>query len=254
MSLKNKVALVTGGAQGIGAGIVRCLAQQGAKVAILDLVTEPGEALIGDIEKSGGTVRSWQLDVTDSASFASVVGEVETAWGSIDILVNNAGVVAPPGPFMDSDPADWDRILDVDFKGVLNGVKACVPSMKRSGGGAIVNIGSDSARFGEPGIAVYAGAKGAVNSISKSLAKELASSNIRVNVITPGIIETPMIDLARSTPDGRAMIDATVATIPMKRMGTPREVGDVVVFLAGDQSSYLTGQAISVNGGMLMIG
>jgi NAD(P)-dependent dehydrogenase (short-subunit alcohol dehydrogenase family) len=126
--------------------------------------------------------------------------------------------------------------------------------MQRAGGGAIVNIGSDSARFGEPGIAVYSGAKGAVNSITKSLAKELAPVGIRVNVVTPGIIDTPMINLARSTDAGRAMIDATVSTIPLKRMGTTREVGDVVVFLASEMSSYLTGQSISVNGGMLMVG
>jgi 2-hydroxycyclohexanecarboxyl-CoA dehydrogenase len=252
--LKDKVALVTGGGQGIGAGIASCLAREGAKVAILDLAPGPAKKLADDISASAGTARSWELDVTDLAAFKAVVQDVEQVWGSIDVLVNNAGVVIPPGPFMDSDPADWDHLLDVDFKGVLNGVKACVPWMQRAGGGAIVNIGSDSARFGEPGIAVYAGAKGAVNSISKSLAKELAPAGIRVNVITPGIIETPMIDLARSTPAGRAMIDATIATIPLQRMGTPREVGDVVVFLASEQSSYLTGQSISVNGGMLMFG
>ncbi|AGB26760.1 dehydrogenase of unknown specificity, short-chain alcohol dehydrogenase like protein (plasmid) [Mycobacterium sp. JS623] len=254
MLLKDKVALVTGGGQGIGAGIASCLAREGAKVAILDIVPGPAKKLADDITAAAGTARSWELDVTDFAAFEAVVQDVEQVWGTIDVLVNNAGVVIPPGPFMDSDPADWDHLLDVDFKGVLNGVKACVPRMQRAGGGAIVNIGSDSARFGEPGIAVYAGAKGAVNSISKSLAKELAPAGIRVNVITPGIIETPMIDLARSTPDGRAMIDATVATIPLQRMGTPREVGDVVVFLASEQSSYLTGQSISVNGGMLMFG
>ncbi|AII05736.1 SDR family NAD(P)-dependent oxidoreductase [Rhodococcus opacus] len=254
MLLKNKVALVTGGGQGIGAGIAWSLVREGAKVAILDRATGPAKELVDEINSSGGTADSWQVDVTDYAALNDVVGEVDKAWGSIDVLVNNAGVVVPPGPFMDSDPADWDHILDVDFKGVLHGVKACVPRMLRSGGGAIVNIGSDSAKFGEPGIAVYAGAKGAVNSISKSLAKELAPSGIRVNVITPGIIETPMIDLARSTPDGRAMIDGTVSTIPLARMGAPREVGDVVVFLASELSSYLTGQSISVNGGMLMIG
>ncbi|MFF0501935.1 SDR family NAD(P)-dependent oxidoreductase [Nocardia aobensis] len=254
MLLKDKVALVTGGGQGIGAGIARCLVREGAKVAVLDRATGPAKELVAEINSSGGSAESWEVDVTDYAAFDAVVDEIDKTWGSIDVLVNNAGVVVPPGPFMDSDPADWDHTLGVDFKGVLHGVKACVPRMQRAGGGAIVNIGSDSARFGEPGIAVYAGAKGAVNSVSKSLAKELASSGIRVNVITPGIIETPMIDLARSTPDGRAMIDATVATIPLSRMGTPREVGDVVVFLASELSSYLTGQSISVNGGMLMFG
>lgn len=254
MLLEGKVALVTGGGQGIGAGIAGCLAREGAKVAILDRVSDPAKALADGIMSSGGTAETWQVDVTDYAALDATVDQVEKTWGSIDVLVNNAGVVVPPGPFIDSDPADWDHIIDVDFKGVLHGVKACVPRMQRAGGGAIVNIGSDSARFGEPGIAVYSAAKGAVNSITKSLAKELALAGIRINVITPGIIDTPMIDLARSTDAGRAMIDATVATIPLKRMGSTREVGDVVVFLASEMSSYLTGQTISVNGGMLMFG
>lgn len=254
MLLEGKVALVTGGGQGIGAGIARCLTREGAKVAILDRASDPAKALTEEISASGGMAETWQVDVTDYAALDATVDQVEKTWGAIDILVNNAGVVVPPGPFIDSDPSDWDHTLDVDFKGVLHGVKACVPRMQRAGGGAIVNIGSDSARFGEPGIAVYSGAKGAVNSITKSLAKELAPAGIRVNVITPGIIDTPMIDLARSTDDGRAMIDATVSTIPLKRIGTTREVGDVVVFLASEMSSYLTGQSISVNGGMLMVG
>ena len=254
MLLEGKVALVTGGGQGIGAGIARCLAREGAKVAILDCVSDPAKALADEIMSSGGTAETWQVDVTDYAALDATVERVEKTWGSIDVLVNNAGVVVPPGPFVDSDPADWDHTIDVDFKGVLHGVKACVPRMRRAGGGAIVNIGSDSARFGEPGIAVYSAAKGAVNSITKSLAKELAPAGIRINVVTPGIIDTPMIDLARSTDAGRAMIDATVATIPLKRMGSTREVGDVVVFLASEMSSYLTGQSISVNGGMLMFG
>lgn len=254
MLLEGKVALVTGGGQGIGAGIARCLAREGARVAILDRVSDPAKALADEIMSSGGTAEAWQVDVTDYAGLDATVEQVEKTWGSIDVLVNNAGVVVPPGPFVDSDPADWDHTIDVDLKGVLHGVKACVPRMRRAGGGAIVNIGSDSARFGEPGIAVYSAAKGAVNSVTKSLAKELAPAGIRINVITPGIIDTPMIDLARSTDAGRAMIDATVATIPLKRMGSTREVGDVVVFLASEMSSYLTGQSISVNGGMLMFG
>ncbi|MFF2027252.1 SDR family NAD(P)-dependent oxidoreductase, partial [Streptomyces sp. NPDC058171] len=144
MLLKNKVALVTGGGQGIGAGIAWSLVREGAKVAILDRATGPAKELVDEINSSGGTADSWQVDVTDYAALNDVVGEVDKAWGSIDVLVNNAGVVVPPGPFMDSDPADWDHILDVDFKGVLHGVKACVPRMLRAGGGAIVNIGSDS--------------------------------------------------------------------------------------------------------------
>lgn len=254
MLLEGKVALVTGGGQGIGAGIVRRMAQEGAKVAILDLATEPGEKLADELTDSGGSARYWQVDVTDQKSFEKAANDVAEHWGAIDILVNNAGVVAPPGPFLNSDPADWDRMIAVDFKGVLHGIRACAPHMQRAKSGAIVNIGSDSARFGEPGIAIYTGCKGAVHSVSKSIAKELAPLGIRVNVISPGIIETPIIDVARSTPEGAAMIAATLQTIPFQRMGTPKEIGDAAVFLASDMSTYMTGQTISLNGGMLMIG
>lgn len=254
MLLEGKIALVTGGGQGMGAGIVRSLIREGAKVGILDVVRGPGEQLAEEITAAGGTARFWQLDVTDLAAFIDVANDIATQWGGIDILVNNAGVVAPPGPFMDMDPAHWEGMIAVDFKGVLHGVRAAVPHLQKSNAPAIINIGSDSAKFGEPGVAVYTGCKGAVNSVSKSLAKELSHIGIRVNVIMPGLIQTPMIDLARSTPEGKAMIDATVRTIPLDRLGETREIGDVVVFLASEMSSYMTGQTISVNGGMLMIG
>lgn len=157
MLLEGKVALVTGGGQGIGAGIVRCLARERANVAILDRSADPAKTLAAEINTSGGTAETWQVDVTDYAALDATVDQIEKTWGSIDVLVNNAGVVVPPGPFIDSDPADWDHTLDVDFKGVLHGVKACVPRMQRAGGGAIVNIGSDSARFGEPGRLIHNG-------------------------------------------------------------------------------------------------
>lgn len=254
MSLEGKVAVVTGGGQGIGAGIVRCLAKAGAKVAILDLVQEKAAALAAELGGQGHTVRVWLADVSNYEAFDKALKAVATEWGRIDVLVNNAGMVAPPASFVDTDPKDWDRMIDVDFKGVLNGVKASVPHMKLVGGGAIINIASDTARFGEPGVAVYSGCKGAVNAVSKSLAKELARANVRVNVISPGLIDTPIIEVARSTPEGRKMISDTEKTIPLGKMGEPEDVGNLTVFLASDQSKYITGQTISVNGGMIMFG
>jgi NAD(P)-dependent dehydrogenase (short-subunit alcohol dehydrogenase family) len=254
MSVEGKVAIITGGGQGIGAGIVECFAKAGAKVAIFELVEDKANALASTLSALGHTVKVWLADVSDYAAFAQAVDDVVKEWGRVDVLVNNAGMVAPPARFIDTEPAEWERMINVDFKGVLNGVKACAPHMERMGSGAIINIASDTARFGEPGVAVYSGCKGAVNSASKSLAKELAKSNIRVNVISPGLISTPIIDFARSTPEGEKMIADTEKTIPLGRMGQPKDIGNLSVFLASDQASYMTGQTISVNGGMIMFG
>lgn len=254
MSLKDKVAIVTGGGQGIGAAIVQCLAQAGARVAILDVVEPKAAALAAQLCEQGHQVKLWLADVSQYTDFARAVEAIAEEWGRVDVLVNNAGMVAPPARFIDTDPKDWERMIDVDFKGVLNGIKASVPHMLRVGGGAIVNIASDTARFGEPGVAVYSGCKGAVNSVSKTVAKELASMKIRVNVVSPGLINTPIMDVARSTPEGRKMISDTEKTIPMGQMGEPEDVGNLVVFLAGHEAKYITGQTISVNGGMIMFG
>jgi NAD(P)-dependent dehydrogenase (short-subunit alcohol dehydrogenase family) len=223
-------------------------------VAIVDIVVDKAEDLAAQLRVEGFQVSVWQADISDFASFQKAVEGVFDSEGRIDILVNNAGIVAAPTGFLDSKFEDWEKIIDVDFKGSLFGVKLCAPYMIQQGGGAIINIGSDSARFGEPGIVVYSGAKGAINSASKGLAKELAPHNIRVNVVSPGLIHTAIIDLARSTPEGRAMVDATTKMIPMGAMGQPIDVGNIVAFLAGDGAAYITGQTFSVNGGMLMIG
>ncbi|SCW94444.1 2-hydroxycyclohexanecarboxyl-CoA dehydrogenase [Sphingobium faniae] len=254
MLLKGKVVVVTGGGQGIGQGIVECAARDGARVAILDIRTERAKDLAKQLAARSLEVAVWQADVADAASFGEAIGNVAAKWGRIDALVNNAGVVAPPGSFMDGDPATWDHMIDVDYKGVLNGIRAAVPHLQRAGGGAIVNIGSDSARFGEVGIAVYSGCKGAVNSVSKSLAKELASARIRINVIAPGLIDTPIMDVARSTPEGAKMIEDTQKTIPLGKLGVPEDIGNLASFLVSDRASYITGQTISVNGGMIMFG
>lgn len=252
--LNDKVAIVTGGGRGIGAGITQCLARDGAHVVILDIVVDEAEKLAAQLAAEGFHVSVQQADVSSFSSFERAVEAVFDAEGRIDILVNNAGIVAAPTAFLDSDPDDWERIIDVDLKGVLIGVKLCAPYMIKQGSGVIINIGSDSARFGEPGIVVYSGAKGAVNSASKGLAKELAPHNIRVNVISPGLIHTAIIDVACSTPQGRAMVEATTKIIPLGKMGQPIDVGHMVSFLAADTASYITGQTFSVNGGMLMIG
>lgn len=254
MSLEAKVVIVTGGAQGIGAAIVECFVKVGAKVAILDVAQEKARAHAQHVDKDGRAAKVWQADVSDYGSFATAIDAVAAEWGRVDVLVNNAGMVAPPAPLIETEPNDWNRMIDVDFKGVLNGVKAAVPHMKRAGGGAIVNIASDTARFGEPGVAVYSGCKGAVNGVSKTLAKELAPFNIRVNVVSPGLIDTPIMDVARSTPEGRKMISDTEKTIPLGKMGEPEDVGHLTVFLSSSQAKYITGQTISVNGGLIMFG
>lgn len=250
MLLKDNVAIVTGGAQGIGKGIAECLAREGAKVVIFDLNEAGAAEVASEITKNGGKALSMKVDVTNYEMFSSAVDEVHSRWGSIDTLVNNAGILVQALPFMESTEDMWDKLIAADYKSVLYGIKICAKYMIAQNKGRIINIGSDAARHGEPAVAVYAGCKGAVNSSTKSLSKEFAKYNINVNVVSPGLIQTPIIEQAKSTPAGKAMIEATEKRIPLQRMGTPIEVGGAVAFLASDLATYITGQTLSVNGGI----
>lgn len=254
MILDGKTAIVTGGAQGIGAGVVECLASEGARVVIFDIQEAPAKLLARALDPVGDRLRAHYVDITNYPQIAAAIDQVAEEWDRIDVLINNAGIVTPPSAFADSDHGSWEKTISVDFVGVLNGVKACLPHMVNAGAGSIVNIASDTARFGEPHVAVYAGAKGAVNSFSKSLAKEVAAQGIRVNVISPGLIDTPIIDIARSTPAGAKMVADTEKTIPLGRFGQPSDVGHMAAFLASDRAGYITGQTFSVNGGLIMFG
>lgn len=253
MKLKDKVAIVTGGGQGIGEGLAIRMAEEGAKVGILDINAETGGAVAEKIKGSGGEAVAKQADVTDYAATKKAVEDIHRQYGSIDILVNNAGKDIMK-PFLSSDETEWDELIRVDYKSFLVCTHICAKYMVEQNYGKIISISSDSARAGQMNECVYCGMKGALIASTKGLAREFARYNINVNCISPGIADTPLIDELKKTEKGEKIIAATVRMIPFRRIGTPREIGDLAVFFASEDSKYITGQVLSINGGQQMIG
>ncbi len=252
IDLTGKVAVVTGGARGIGKGISERLAALGARVAIADLLKEEAETEAAAIRKSGGLATAVSTDITNLESVMAMVEAVKSESGPVDILVNNAGWDRMK-PFLDTTPEFWARVIDINFKGVLNTVFAIAPGMVARNGGRIINIGSDAARVGSMGESVYSGAKGAVVSFSKTLARELARSRITVNVVCPGPTPTPLLEEMKAEDGFAGKVLANMdRIIPLKRMGTPDDVASAVAFFASDQAGFVTGQVLSVSGGLTM--
>lgn len=249
--LENKVAIVTGGGQGIGRALVLRLAAEGCKVAIFDLSTEAG----AETAKLGGdaVIKTWQVDVSDYEAVQQAVEEVEAALGPIWALVNNAGWDKPQ-PFLATDPAFWDKVISINLKGNLNTHFAVAGKMAARGGGRIINIASDAAKVGTSNEAVYSACKGGLISFTKSIARELARKGVLANCVCPGPTNTPMMaDVLGEGPDAEKWKDAMVRGIPLKRMGEPEDYAGIVALLASDDGAYITGQAISVSGGMNMV-
>lgn len=251
-SLEGKIALVTGGARGIGRAICEAYAAAGAKVAVADLREEDAQETANAI---GGMAVA--MNVADPASIASGVASVEQAWGGIDILVNNAGIFNMASIDKVTHD-DYRRQYDVNVGGTIFAIQAVVPSMKKRGGGAIVNFASQAGRREEPNIVLYCSTKAAVISITQSLALELAKDNIRVNAIAPSVIDTPMWDVVDSQfaeyenkPRGQKKREVGEA-VPLGRMGDPKDVADPCVFLASDAARYITAQTLNVDGGNWM--
>lgn len=250
--LQGKVAIVTGGGQGIGRALSLRLAEEGCKVAIFDLKPEAGEetaALAG----SGAVVRTYAVDVTDYDAVKTAVDAVEAELGPIWALVNNAGWDLPQ-PFLMTEKPLWDKIIAINLYGPLNTHHCVAPLMVARGGGRIINIASDAARVGTSTEAVYSACKGGIISFTKSVARELASKNVLLNVVCPGPTNTPM--MASVLGEGEQAVkwkDAMVRGIPLKRMGEPEDYAGIVAFLASDDAAFMTGQTVSVAGGMNMI-
>lgn len=251
--LKGKVAVVTGSARGIGRAIAAGLAGQGAAVVIADLDREAAEATATQIESEcNARVLAVETDVTDLDSVTRMTAKAIESFGGIDILVNNAGWDRIR-PFMNTTPDFWDKVIAINYRGVLNTVYAAVPVLSDRKSGVIINIGSDAALVGSMGEAVYSGAKGAVISFSKSLARELARNRIRVNVVCPGPTETPLIDDMKAADSFAEKVLGNIdKAVPLKRMGKPGDIVGAVVFLASDAAAYITGQVLSVSGGLTM--
>ncbi len=246
MRLEGRKALVTGGAQGIGAAIARRLAAEGADVTIGDIDLKGASEVAGEI--SGLAV---ELDVTN---LASAEAAVESAGAPIDILVNNAGT-DEFGFFVDMTPERWEKVIAVNLTGVLNCTHAALPGMQEAGYGRIVNIASEAGRVGSKGSAVYSAAKGGVIAFTKVIAREGARFGINANGIAPGPIETPLLMKALEFGEiGTKIIENMKAGTQLRRMGQPEEVAAAVAFFASDDASYVTGEILGVSGGMGMVG
>ncbi len=250
MTVQGKIALVTGGSRGIGRAIVLRLAQQGATVAFCDILTKEARDVVGEVEKLGSGCTFIKADITSIQDIKRMVRKVEEKYNGIDILVNNAGW-SKAEAFEAADEIEWRSMIDINLWGPLVVTKAVVGGMIQRRSGNIVNVGSDSARIGFASQVVYSACKGAIISATKSLARELARYNIRVNCVSPGTIITPLIEEEKSRDPNYA--DKFVRPNPMRRLGKPEEVAAAVLFLASSESSYITGGTISVSGGATMI-
>jgi 3alpha(or 20beta)-hydroxysteroid dehydrogenase len=240
--LSGKVAIVTGGSRGQGASHVRAMVREGAKVALTDVRVELGEALAAEL---GDRAMFIQHDVSKPQDWDRVVAATEAAFGPINILVNNAGIVFLK-ELQEMTFEEYERVIAVNQTSVFLGMKAVLASMRRAAGGSIINISSAAANKGIRGNLAYTAAKAAIGGMGRVAALELTADNIRVNTVLPGIIRTPMVD----EPDADR-VAAMIAGIPVKRLGSPAEVSNLIVYLASDDSSYSTGSEFIVDGGIL---
>ncbi len=248
--LKNKVAIITGARQGMGKTHAFTLAKAGAKVVVSDISQNDCEKVVAEIKKTGGEAIAIKCDVTQKIEIAQLVKKTIKKWKKIDILVNNAGIVDFK-PFMELTLKDWNKTLDINLKGYFLCAQAAAKEMAKKKSGIIINIASVA--MGQQGIGFsnivhYCASKGGIVGMTEAMAVELAPYNIRVNAVAPGMIETPMIDQMKKAPK---TMETTLSRIPMRRTGKPEEVSNLVLFLASDKSSYMTGSTVVIDGGWL---
>jgi NAD(P)-dependent dehydrogenase (short-subunit alcohol dehydrogenase family) len=250
MRLQGKVALITGSAHGMGETEARMFAREGAKVVVADLLEQEGQQVVAAITAAGGEARFVRLDVTREEDWQEAVSTTVATFGKLDILVNNAGISGTFTPDKMSTEG-WDRIMDINARGVFLGIKYAVPAMQKAGGGAIVNISSISGFVGQDYIHMaYNASKGAVRILTKSAAVQYARDGIRVNSVHPGVMPPMRTSVGSAAPERRAQM---LAQVPMGREGRREEVGYAVLFLASDEASYITGTELVVDGGFLAV-
>jgi len=249
MRLEGRTALVTGGASGIGAATCRRLAGEGARVAVTDMNVSGA----GDVASEVNGV-SYELDVREGDSIAAAVAAATEELGSIDILVNNAGY-DEFGFFVNTDEAMWDRVLGVNLRGVIAVTHAVLPGMQERRRGRIVNVASEAGRVGSSGSGIYSAAKAGVIGFTKAVAREAARYGVTCNAVAPGPIETPLLMGAPEALGeiGQKLVDVMVGSTVLRRLGQPDEVAAAITFLASDDASFVTGQALGVSGGLAMI-
>jgi 2-hydroxycyclohexanecarboxyl-CoA dehydrogenase len=253
MSLNGMTAIVTGGGKGIGRAIGLRLARDGANVGILDIDKKAADGTAAEIVALGVKCIPVQCDVTNYAGVKAAVASIHRECGSVDILINNTGI-DKSSFFIDTDEAQWDRFISVNYKSFLNATHACIPYMMEQQRGNIVSLGSDAGRVGNSGEVVYCGTKAAIMASSKALARELSRFNIRVNSVSPGPVQTDLLAGLHEGEKGKKIMEKVAKMIPLKRLGFPEDVADVVAFFVSDDARYLTGQVLSVDGGLTMIG
>ena len=247
MRLKDKIAIITGGASGMGASTAKIFAREGAKVVVTDLLADEGAQIVDGICQSGGSARFQKLDVSSETDWESVVATTITTEGRIDILINNAGVSGSHPDKLNTDT--WDQQMNINAKGVFLGMRAVIPEMQKTDGGAIVNISSISGFVGQDFVHMgYNAAKGAVRLATKSAAVQFAKDGIRVNSVHPGIMPPMRTSMLSADPEIREQL---IAAIPMRREGAIEEVAHANLFLASDEASYITGIEVPVDGGFL---
>ncbi len=248
MKFNDKVAVVTGGASGIGQATAEALAEGGATVCIGDVARDKGEAVAAAIRKKGRKAEYIDLDLTDRESIKNFAAAVLRRFGRVDILINGAGW-GKTTPFVETEEAFLDKVINLNFVGPMRLTQALLPQMLERKCGRIVNVSSDAGRVGSLGETVYSGAKAGLIGFTKGLAREGARSNVTVNCVCPGPTDTPLL---AAVPEKYR--DAFIKAIPMRRFGQPAEVAAAIVFFAGPQSDYITGQVLSVSGGLTMVG
>lgn len=249
--LSGKTAIVTGGAVGIGRACVERMAQEGARVAIFDVLETEGEALASDLAAQGRSVAFWRVDVTDEAAMKAAIDDAAARFGGLHVMVNNAGISGSPKPTDQVTEAEWDRVQAVNVKGVFFGTKHAIPQLRAAGGGSIVNLSSIAGLIGVGNLAAYHASKGAVRLMTKNDAITYASEQIRVNSIHPGYIWTPMVEnhLRATSPDLEAAKAAAGSVHPIGHMGEPDDVAWAVVWLASDEAKFVTVAEIAIDGG-----
>jgi 2-hydroxycyclohexanecarboxyl-CoA dehydrogenase len=252
--LKDKVAIVTGAARGIGAAIATRLAESGAKVALLDINESGLNDVVQGIRANGGDAKGFKFDITQSSEFAKLLDEVEHSLGPIHVLVNNAGW-EKIAPFLATDSTLWDRIIDINLRGPIALTHQVLARMSPRGSGRVVSIGSDAGRVGSSGEAVYSACKGGIIALGKTLAREFAQAGITVNTVCPGPTDTPLLgEQLGHGEEAKKIYDGLKRAIPMRRLGKPQDIAGLVAFLASDEAAFITGQTISASGGLTMHG
>ena len=250
MDLKGKIAIITGARRGMGKSHALTLAKAGAKVVVADISQEDCEKVVEEIKENNGEALAVKCDVTKKEEVERMVQTALDKWGRLDILVNNAGICQFKS-FLEMEEEEWDRTININLKGYFLCAQACAKEMVKQKSGVIINVASiamGQAGVGFPSLAHYSASKGGIVAMTETLALELAPYNIRVNAISPGAIDTPMLDPLRA--DAKTM-EATLSRVPLHRLGKAEEVSNLVLFLASDSSSYMTGSTVVIDGGWL---